>query len=195
MFKKINIIRNISPRSFLKKIQPFTFSNKKYDGGFTREQKYQINKSNKIYIKGVSRQRSVYDIKQMESDFEKSQKYKKNICKLPVINFHKIINKSKEDSNDRNKSIIKKTNFFDNTVFIRTKFLHENNNSQEKSRNLNNINDEKKNANTVNIKNVEAAKLDKEKNAAKTIPVEENNQNKDFWVTDLKDGKNKEEKQ
>lgn len=199
MFKKLDVIRNISPRSFLKKIKPFTFSNKIYDGGLTKEQKYQINKSNKIYINGIRRQRSVIDVRKMEEDFEKSQQYKKNICKLPAINFHKINNKKKEETNDQNNSIIKQNNFFDDTVFIRTQFLHEKNSSQEKSRNWKRY-VEKKNASMINIKKFKAEKNtkeknetnDKEKNVAKTTPVEENNQDKAFWITDLKDDKKNE---
>ena len=202
MFKKLNVIRNISPRSFLKKVQPFTFSNKKYDGGLTKEQKYQINKSNIIYMNGIRRQRSVIDVRKMEDDFEKSQQYKKNICKLPAINFHKINNNKKEENNDKNDSIIRKKNFFDDTVFIRTKFLHEKNHSQGKTRNLP---DKKGNATMIHIKKMNAVQKDtqrkndetkdNEKNISKTIPIEENKKDKAFWITDLKEDKNNESKQ
>ena len=188
IFKKINYIHNISPQTILK-IKPFVFSNKKYDGGLTREQRYLMKISNKIYANGIRKQKSVIDNKKMKNDFEKSQKYKKNICKLPVVNFHKVNSTKSVKNASTIKSTIDKSYFneislsdqknaFSDTVFINSKFLYEK--PDEKTKNKNN---DSKNKSKVQDRKKENENV-KENNENKG---ENNDENKDkaFWVTDL----------
>ena len=189
LFKKLNIIRNISPQLILEKIKPFRFSNKKYDGGLTREQRYLMKISNKIYANGIRKQKSVIDNKKMKNDFEKSQKYKKNICKLPVVNFHKVNSTKSVKNASTIKSTIDKSYFneislsdqknaFSDTVFINSKFLYEK--PDEKTKNKNN---DSKNKSKVQDRKKENENV-KENNENKGENNDEN-KNKAFWVTDL----------
>ena len=198
LFKKLNIIRNISPQLILEKIKPFRFSKKKYDGGLTREQRYLMKISNKIYSKGIRKQKSVINIKKLEDDFEKSKKYKENICKLPVLDFQKVNSNSNSRDMSPRENLKERTcckevclsnqrNAFADTVFIRMKFIHEK--STEKSKNK-----------KGDYKNKTMIRDDKKKNE----DIKENNNNKNenddknknkaFWVTDLNKEKEKDVK-
>ena len=188
IFQKLNVIRNISPQSILK-IKPFTFLNKKYDGGLTKEQRYLMKVSNKIYAKGIRKQRSVIDIKKMENDFEKSQKYKKNICKLPVMDFHKNGStrslrdmSPKENSKERacfkEVRLTNQRNAFADTVFINSKFLHEKIAGTTKNKK----NDLK---NKTMIQDDKTPNEDTKENEKNKDESDDKEKKKAFWVTDL----------
>lgn len=69
----------------------FSFKNKKNYGGFTREEKRDIDITNKYFTKKITRQGSCYKNSQWEKDFKKSQYFKRNICEFPNIDFFKTV--------------------------------------------------------------------------------------------------------
>ena len=90
MFNKIERIHKSPNSKILKKLKPlFEFTNKKNDGGLTREQRLEIKAVNKYYKNKLSRQSSFYSLGQWNKEFQKSQNFKKNICEYPSIDFHK----------------------------------------------------------------------------------------------------------
>jgi hypothetical protein len=59
---------------------------------FSQAKKYdyfKISQENQYLLKRLNDRNSFYDIKMWEKDYDKSQKYKKNICVFPSIDFRK----------------------------------------------------------------------------------------------------------
>lgn len=117
---KIEKINKYSHESTLKKFLPsFSFKNKINYGGFTREQKLQIDSVNKYFINKISNRCSFYKNKEWEKDFQKAQYFKKNVCEYPVIDFYGMNRSNKKSgflsnspscfsfTNNKNKSLLR----------------------------------------------------------------------------------------
>lgn len=98
MISESNCLKN-----FEKKYNKFKFTKNLFNKN-TRKEKPRLNNKNKIisldienfYIyKRINNATSIYPTKNFKKDFELSQSYKTNICKLPKINFKNYIKPSK----------------------------------------------------------------------------------------------------
>lgn len=56
---------------------------------FTKEQKYQIEKTNKYFFHKLEKTTSCLNSQKWKEDFKQSRKLKRNICTFPTINFQK----------------------------------------------------------------------------------------------------------
>ena len=131
MFNKLDRIHRTPNAIILQKLKPlFEFSNKKKDGGLTREQKLEIKAVNKYYKNKLSRQSSFYSLGQWNKEFLQSQSFKKNICEYPSIDFYKT-NKIKSEEGfkkikkEYNNSLVNNNmgNFFNRAKFKKIDFF------------------------------------------------------------------------
>lgn len=98
MISEANCLKN-----FDKKYNKIKFKNNIFNKN-TRKEKPKFNNKNKIVsldienffiYKRINNATSIYQIKNFKKDFELSQSYKTNICKLPKINFKNYIKPTK----------------------------------------------------------------------------------------------------
>ena len=131
MFNKLERIHRTPNAAILRKLKPmFEFSNKKKDGGLTREQKLEIKAVNKYYKNKLNRQSSFYSLGQWNKDFQQSLNFKKNICEYPTIDFHKTnkfkgLEVFKNIKKEYNNSLVNNNmgNFFDRAKFKKIDFF------------------------------------------------------------------------
>jgi hypothetical protein len=169
----------------IKQLKPlFGYSpNQTTYNGFTREQKYQIDCTNKLYFYKINNAIPVINKEKWEKDYQKSRIFKKNLCMYPSIDFQKCLQqkiekeKSENQKNYFNTTVNSFNNLFQKTKFKNVKFYE----PKEKINNDDNIDNEHFN----NGENEE----EKEKLFALYFIVDENT-NKKIKVDDCKKSDN-----
>ena len=83
---------------------------------FTKEQKYQIEKTNKYFFHKLEKTTSCLNSQKWKEDFKQSRKLKRNICTFPTINFQKTgqIKLEREKSFNEKKYTNTAINFYNN---------------------------------------------------------------------------------
>ena len=90
---------------------------------FTKEQKFQIDNTNKYFFNKLKQKNSVFDFAKIEKDFQKSRVFKRNICEYPSIDFHKSLQRKLEDQKSENQKVYSNTTInFAKNLFNKTKF-------------------------------------------------------------------------
>ena len=112
---------------------------------FTKEQQYEIQKTNKYFFHKLEKINSCLNSQKWKEDFKQSRKLKKNICAFPTINFQKTMQIKLERERSFNEKKYSNTaiNFYNNK-FKKTNFKKTNIYKPEKSKNdnQNDINNE-----------------------------------------------------
>ena len=109
---------------------------------FTKEQKYEIHKTNKYFFHRLGKTTSCLNSQKWEKDFQKSRQFKKNICEFPNLNFRKTMQIELERQKSFNEKKYSNTaiNFYNNK-FNKTNFKVYNP-EKNKNDNQNDINNE-----------------------------------------------------
>ena len=112
---------------------------------FTKEQKYEIHKTNKYFFHRLEKTTSCLNSQKWEKDFQKSRQFKKNICEFPNLNFRKTMQIELERQKSFNEKKYSNTaiNFYNNK-FNKTNFksIDIYNPEKNKNDNQNDINNE-----------------------------------------------------
>lgn len=125
LLRNFNSINKLPFSERLKHLKPlFEFNgNRNPYTTFTREQKYNIDKSNEFFLSRLKNKTSVFNSNDWEKDFIKSRSYKKNICIYPMIDFHKSVQRKLEKEKEENQKMYYNTTVnFNNNLFNKTKF-------------------------------------------------------------------------
>ena len=126
ILRNFDSIKKLSFSEKLKILRPWFENNNKNRASynsFTKEQKYQIDNTNKYFQNKLKQQKSVLNLGQWEKDFQKSRIFKKNICIYPEIDFHKSLQKKIEEQKSENQKIYSNTTInCNNNLFNKTKF-------------------------------------------------------------------------
>ena len=125
LLRNFNSINRLPFPERLRHLKPlFDFnSNRSPYSTFTKEQKYNIDKSNEFFFKRLKKKTSVFNLNEWEKDFIKSRSYKKNICEYPMIDFHKSVQMKIEKEKRKNQKMYYNTAVnFCNNLFNKTKF-------------------------------------------------------------------------
>ena len=144
MLKKFNYIHNLPYKEKVKVLKSlFEDKSKKISyRGFTKEQKYEIQKTNKYFFHRLEKTTSCLNSQKWEKDFQKSRQFKKNICEFPNLNFRKTMQIELERQKSFNEKKYSNTaiNFYNNK-FNKTNFKVYNP-EKNKNDNQNDINNE-----------------------------------------------------
>ena len=92
---------------------------------FTREQRHEIECTNRYFFHKLdnTKKRKFMNLKKWEDDFQKTRKFKENICSFPCIDFHKTMqNQIDCERNERKNNFNNTTLNFNNNKFNKTKF-------------------------------------------------------------------------
>ena len=118
MLKKFNYIHNLPYKEKVKVLKSLFEDNSKKISyrGFTKEQKYEIQKTNKYFFHKLENTTSCLNSQKWEKDFQRSRQFKKNICAFPNLNFRKTIQieLKKEKSFNEKKYSNTAINFYNN---------------------------------------------------------------------------------
>ena len=145
MLKKFNYINTLPYLEKEKFIKPLLEENSKRISyrEFTKEQQYEIKKTNNYFFHKLEKTTSCLNSKKWKEDFQRSRKLKKNICTFPTINFQKTgqIKLEREKSFNEKKYSNTTINFYNNK-FNKTNFKKTYIYKPEKKDNQNDINNE-----------------------------------------------------
>ena len=145
MLKKFNYIHKLPNKEKVKLLRPLFDVNSKRISyrDFTKEQKYQIQETNKYFFNKLDKATSCLNSEKWEKDFQKSRQFKKNICKFPNLNFHKTmqIKLEREKSFNEKKYSNTAINFYNNK-FTKTNFINTDIYKGGKNENQDDINNE-----------------------------------------------------
>ena len=146
MVKKFNLIYKLSDKDKAKFLKPFFEDNPKRVSyrDFSKEQRHEIQKANTDFFYKLDRTTSCLNSEKWEKDFQRSRRFKKNICEFPIINFQKTkqIKLEREKSfNERrycNTIINNSNNRFNRSNFRNTDIYKPERNNTENQDDINN---------------------------------------------------------
>ena len=125
LLKKSNYIHKLSYKDKVKFLKPLFEDNKNRVSYriFSKEELNDKEYNNKYFFNKLNIKNNYPNLKKWERDFQQSRQYKKNICSLPCVDFHKTmqINIDKE-KNENKKRYINITLNLDNNKFNKIKF-------------------------------------------------------------------------
>ena len=81
--------------------------------GLTLEENTRIKEGNILFKRKLKRQSSCFNLDKWKSDYQRAQKYKKNICSFPSIDFGKTFQNYFDKENERFRP-----NFLSNKIII-----------------------------------------------------------------------------
>ena len=90
----------------------FKLKKRKKIKGLTLEQNMKIKEGNIFFKKKLRRQTSFFSFDKWDNEYKKAQKYKKNICCFPSIDFRKTFQNYLDKENDKFKS-----NYMSNLIY------------------------------------------------------------------------------
>ena len=126
LLRNFDSFKKLSFSEKLKLLKPWfdnNRNNRSSCNSFTKEQKYEIDNTNKYFLNKLKQQKSVLDLGKWEKDFQKSRAFKKNICIYPYIDFHKSLQRKIEEQKTENQKIYSNTTMnLVNNLFNKTKF-------------------------------------------------------------------------
>ena len=125
LLKNFDSFNKLSFSEKLKHLKPLfeNNNNRASCGSFTKEQRFQINNTNKYFFNKLKQKNSVFDFVKWEKDFQNSRAFKRNICEYPTIDFHKSLQRKIEDQKSENQKVYSNTTVnFTKNLFSKTKF-------------------------------------------------------------------------
>ena len=150
---------------------------------FTKEQQFEIQKTNKYFFHKLEKTNSCLNSQKWKEDFKQSRKLKKNICRFPTINFQKTGQIKLERERSFNEKKYSNTTInFHNNKFSKTNFKKTNIYKPEKNKN-----DNQNDINNEHFSGGETIEKDENKEINLIFIIEENRFNvkcktKDFFI-------------